>query len=57
MSYPVPSILLDSDKTFDIESMVSVPSLAEKTYSFCQNIDVTLSTTFQYSRNKIYAQL
>jgi hypothetical protein len=57
MSYPAPSILLDSDITFDLESMDSVPNLAEKTYSFCQNTDVTVSTTFQYLRNKIYAQL
>ena len=54
MSYPVPNILLDSDITFDLESMGSVPSLAKKTYNFCQNIDVTVSTTFQYAINKIY---
>jgi len=34
MSYPVPSILLDSDITLDPESMGSVPNLAEKTHSF-----------------------
>jgi hypothetical protein len=56
-SYPVPSILLDSDITFGLDSMDSVLSLAERTYSFCQNIDLSVSTTFQYSRNKIYAQL
>jgi hypothetical protein len=34
MSYPVPSILFDSDITFDLDSMDSAPNLAEKNLWF-----------------------
>lgn len=52
MSYPVPSILLDSDITFDLENMDCVPSLAEKPYSPCQNIDVLYPPHFSKRETK-----
>lgn len=52
VSVNMPYLLLGPDITFDLNSTDRFPSLAEKTYSSCQNTDVRVSTTFQYSRAK-----
>jgi hypothetical protein len=57
MSYLWPGILPDSEITFDLDSIDWAPNLAEETYIFPRNIYVTVPTTFNYSQNKIYAQL
>jgi hypothetical protein len=52
VSVNTPYRVIDPDITFDLNSTDRFPSLAEKTYSLCQNTDVRVSTTFHYSRAK-----